>query len=94
MAHVVRRARRLRVSDIVIAADRDPPGQRGAAKLAEVLLQYALIRVITPPEPAKDMRDWITRGCVTAADVAALIDAAPVQRLRVVVGAGRTEPRP
>jgi DNA primase len=82
---LVRLVRRLHVADVVIAADRDPPGQRGAARLADVLVQHAPVRVITPPEPAKDMREWIARGKATVADVALLIDAAPLRHLHVVV---------
>ncbi len=80
---VCRLVSRLDFDDIVIAADRDEPGQRGAAKLAGDLIRYAPVRIITPP--AKDVRQWVTRDHATTADVIDLIERAPVQRLRVTV---------
>ena len=85
--HTVRLVRRLRCSEVVLAADQDFAGQRGAATLAATLLLYAAVRVVTPP--AKDMRAWVTGAGASAADVARLIDSTPVQRLRVQV-AGRS----
>ena len=64
-------------------ADGDAPGQRGAGNLAAVLLAYCpAVRIITPPAGAKDARAWKRAGA-TAADVQAVIDAAPVRRLAV-----------
>ncbi len=87
MQHLVRLVRRLHVADVVVAADRDPPGQRGAAKLADVLVLHAPVRVITPP--AKDMREWISGGA-TAADVRSLIVRAPPLGLRVAAAGRRS----
>jgi hypothetical protein len=79
------RLRRLAVPIVVIVADADAPGQRGAENLASVLLAYCpAVRVIVPPAGVKDLREWKRRGA-THADVQAAIDAAPVRRLAVQV---------
>lgn len=87
VAHTVRLVRRLRCPEVVLAADQDPAGQRGAANLAAALLLHAAVRVFTPP--AKDVRAWVTGAGASAADVARLLEATPVQRLHVQV-AGRS----
>lgn len=70
-------------TDIVIVADNDEPGQRGAANLASVLAVYApAVRVIQPPEGIKDARDWLRAGG-TREDIERLIEAARVRRLQV-----------
>jgi len=81
--HVVDLVRRLSVPEVVIMADNDAPGQRGADSLAAVLVAYCpAVRVMTPPAGIKDARAWKQRGA-TAADVQAAIDAAPVRRLGI-----------
>ena len=80
---LVELVRRLAVPDVVIVADGDEPGQRGAANLASTLVAYSpMVRIITPPAGIKDARAWKRSGATTA-DVLALIDAAPVCRLAV-----------
>jgi phage/plasmid primase-like uncharacterized protein len=77
--------RKLPPSGVVIVADRDAPGQRGAASLAAALVAYCSeVRIITPPASVKDAREWKRSGA-TAADVQAAIDVAPVRKLRVSV---------
>jgi DNA primase len=67
--------------EVVIVADGDEPGRRGAAHLASVLLGYApAVRVISPPAGVKDARAWRQSGC-TREEVDRAIRAAPVQRL-------------
>ena len=62
--------------NVVVVADRDEPGQRGAAQLASVLRLYCpTVRVITPPDGHKDVRVWRRRGA-TASDVMETIEAA------------------
>jgi hypothetical protein len=82
--------RRRRPGDVVIVADADEPGRRGADSLASVLVCYVLaVRVIVPPGGAKDVREYLRSGG-TRADLEAVIGAAPVRRLRVTAGrAGR-----
>jgi hypothetical protein len=72
-----------RPAELVVVADGDGPGQRGAEALAAVLVAYAAaVRVIAPPVGIKDAREWRRRGA-TAVDVLAAIDAAPARRLAV-----------
>ena len=82
---LVELVRRAKPSGVVIVADADPPGQRGAESLATVLLAYsAAVRIITPPTGCKDAREWKQRRA-TVADVLAAIEATPVRRLTVSV---------
>jgi len=75
--------RRLRPSGVVVVADGDAPGQRGAENLAAVLVAYCpVVRIITPPTGIKDMRVWKRHGA-TGADVSAAINAAPICKLAV-----------
>src|SRR5262249_54372365 len=68
---------------VVIIADGDEPGHRGADDLASVLVAYApAVRVIAPPEGIKDVRDWLRAGG-TRADVERAIEAAQARRLTV-----------
>jgi len=81
--HLCELVRRLDVHDVVIVADQDAPGQRGANRLASTLVAYvAVVRVITPPGDVKDARAWKRAGA-TAADVLAAIDATKPRRLHV-----------
>ena len=82
---LVELVRTVKPSGVVIVADADAPGQRGAEGLAAVLLAYSpAVRIVTPPAGIKDAREWKRSGA-TAADVLAAIDAAPVRKLRVSV---------
>jgi hypothetical protein len=75
--------RKWKPTGVVIVADADEPGQRGAETLAAVLLAYSQsVRIITPPSGTKDAREWKRSGA-TAADVQQVIDAAPVRKLAV-----------
>ncbi len=85
--------RRRREREVVIVADGDEPGRRGAANLAAVLVAYApAVRIIEPPEGVKDARAWVRSGA-TAADVLRTIDAAEPQRLRVTTTFAGSEVR-
>ena len=69
--------------EVVIVADGDEPGRRGADNLASVLTVYSpAVRVITPPENRKDVRDWLRAGG-TREDVDCAIEATAVRRLTV-----------
>ena len=75
-------------SGVVIVADADEPGQRGAEALASVLALYTRrLRIIRPPAGMKDARLWKLAGA-TAADVQAAIDAATVRKLSVTIQGG------
>lgn len=72
--------------EVIIVADADTPGKRGAANLAVVLLVYApTVRVIEPPEGIKDTRVWLLTGG-THQDVERAINAASVRRLVIRAG--------
>ena len=72
-----------RAAEVVIVADADEPGRRGADNLASVLVLYApTVRVIAPPEGVKDAQDWLRAGG-TREVVQRVMDAAPVRRLIV-----------
>jgi len=69
---------------VVIVADRDEAGRRGAACLAEALVPYARdIRLIEPPEGIKDVRVWVqaraTRGDILRAAAKARLRKLPLQ---------------
>ncbi len=81
--HVVELVRRLQPSEVVIVADADESGLRGADRLASALVAYAsAVRVITPANGLKDARAWKATGATRAA-VQAAIDAVHVRRLTV-----------
>jgi hypothetical protein len=74
-----------RPTEVVIVADGDEPGQRGAESLATVMCAYSTaVRIITPPVGIKDARGWKKNGA-TAAEVQAVIDAAPVRKLSIEI---------
>lgn len=67
--------------DCVVVADADPPGRRGAERLAGALLVVARsVRVLIPP--AEDLRAWLRAGAQHA-DVETLIASSPVRLLTV-----------
>jgi DNA primase len=85
--HLVELVKRLVPTDVVVVADADAPGQRGAENLARQLVAYCpTVRVIAPSTGIKDARAWLQAGA-TAADVLAAIGAAPVRRLKVTTAA-------
>ena len=80
---LVELVRRLKPEEVVIVADADAPGRRGAEALARVLRVYAQgVKAITPPDGVKDARAWKAAGA-TSADLEAAIAAAPALRLAV-----------
>ena len=77
--------RRRRPDLLVIVADADGPGRRGAESLASVLLPYvAHLRIIQPPAAHKDLRTWKRAGA-SGDDVRRLTESAPPRRLAVKV---------
>jgi hypothetical protein len=71
--------------DVVVVADRDKPGIEGAKHLASRLcLAAAKVRLLVPPAPYKDVRDWTTQARVDHRQMVTIIDALPVQALEVV----------
>jgi hypothetical protein len=50
-------------AEIVIVGDNDKAGRAGAKKLADALaLHYSSVKVISPPEGIKDLRQWLNAG--------------------------------
>jgi DNA primase len=85
--------RRRRPLEVVIVADGDEPGRRGADNLASVLVAYAsAVRVVAPPAGVKDVRDWLRAGGGRQ-DVEAAIQAAPVRRLAIRAAVKSTQSR-
>jgi hypothetical protein len=84
---LLRLVRERRPGELVVVADHDAPGQRGAAALARVLAGYVpTVRLITPP--VKDLRDWLRAGA-SAADLAKLIEATAPLRITIHVSTRR-----
>jgi len=81
--HVRALVRELLPSAVVVVADADERGQRGACDLATLLaLHVPDTRIVTPPPPSKDVRAMLATGAGRE-DVEALIAAAPRVGLRV-----------
>jgi phage/plasmid primase-like uncharacterized protein len=74
---------RLQPSEIVVVADSDGPGRRGAESLATALVAYCFaVRVIAPADGIKDARQWKRSGATTD-DVLAVIQEADPRRLQI-----------
>jgi len=82
-------SRLARGRDVVIVADGDGPGRRGAGSLASAVLPYARsVRIVEPPQQHKDARAWIAAGA-SRDDVLDLIGKAPIRALRTRCTNGR-----
>jgi phage/plasmid primase-like uncharacterized protein len=83
--------RRRRPGEVIIVADGDEPGRRGANNLASVLVAYcAVVRVVVPSR-WKDVREFLRAGG-TQQRLEQAIAAAPERRLVVrgiAAGGGR-----
>jgi len=70
---------------LIVIADADGPGRRGADSLAATLLPYVpALKVIEPPPPHKDLRAWRQAGA-TPDDIARLINGESERRLSIGV---------
>ncbi len=77
-------------AQVVIVADGDEPGQRGASALAsQLILHVRDLRIVVPPRNLKDCRAWVCSGA-TRADVQALIEVARPRRLTITTEYPRT----
>lgn len=78
--------RRIKPTDCVVIADRDEAGRRGAESLTVALVTCCRsVRIITPPEPFSDVREWIAEGA-TAADIIAAVEASKPRSLTIKSG--------
>ena len=74
-----------RPGQVVLIADADEPGRRGAEQLAAVLLPYVpVLKVITPPAPYRDLRAWRRAGAKPQ-DIENLLARTEPRRLTVNV---------
>ncbi|MFO0796373.1 MAG: toprim domain-containing protein [Gemmataceae bacterium] len=80
-AHLVALVRRHRPAGVVVVADKDVAGMRGADALATTLSLYSRdVRVIAPPAGVKDLRAWVAAGATRPA-LEHLIHSAARRRL-------------
>jgi hypothetical protein len=86
VALLTKLARRLRPEQVVIVADQDIVGRRGAEVLAASLVTITPVRVITPPAGIKDARAWKRAGA-TAADIFSAVDATFSKKLKITLTA-------
>ncbi len=62
---IIQIVRKHRPEQVVVVADSDEAGQKGADRLAFLLcLHVSDVRMITPPEEIKDARAWVNAGAV------------------------------
>jgi len=54
--------RRIDAAEVVIVADGDGPGMRGAVTLGVTLRSVVPVRIINPPQGVKDARAWVVGG--------------------------------
>ena len=67
-AHLVALVRRHKPAGVVLVADNDVAGMRGADALAATLTLYSRdVRVIAPPDGVKDLRAWVAAGATRPA---------------------------
>ena len=67
-------------ASVVVFADADGPGQRGASTLVTTLSPYCRdVRIVTPP--AKDARAWLQAGATHSSASLLIADAAPIKLL-------------
>jgi hypothetical protein len=77
-------ARRILPGEVVILADRDEAGRRGAERLSDALVIVAPVRIVSPPQGIKDPRAWVVSG----AGRAAIESAADVANVRSIIMEG------
>ncbi len=82
--HLVALLQKRRPDRVVIVADADQPGQRGADDLAAVIRVHApIVNVIKPPTGLKDARAWKQAGA-RRAEVKAVISASTARPLTIL----------
>lgn len=72
---IKRLIQRIGPSEVIVAADNDLPGRKGAATLVSRLSIFGPVKTIFPPEGTKDFREWRKLGAVSA-DIEGLISQA------------------
>ena len=70
---------------VVIVADNDEPGKHGARELAnKILFVSPEIRIIAPPAPFNDIRDWLGGGATISEIVQMIDDTDPVSPKTII----------
>lgn len=78
---ICKTVKRLSPRECVVVADRDEVGQRTAKALCSQLLRWCgQVRMVTPPQGSKDVRDWVVAGAGLT-ELSNLVDAATPKRL-------------
>jgi hypothetical protein len=50
-------------SEAVVVGDNDPPGRKGAERLAQAMVLHCpSVKILYPPESIKDLRQWLQAG--------------------------------
>ncbi len=87
---VTRYVRAMQPTAVVIVADSDDVGRRGAVDLAvRVRLVCGSVRVVVPPTGFKDAREWICAGA-TADDIQGAVARTEEVGLRTVITEGKS----
>lgn len=81
-SHLIELMKSRKPQVVVIVADGDSPGLRGAMKLKLDLLPYTAVKLIVPSGGCKDAREWVRNGA-TAADVQEAIDRAITETMNI-----------
>jgi hypothetical protein len=77
--------------EVVIIADNDAPGRRGAENLASILAKYGpAVRVVQPPDGIKDARAWKQAGA-NREELESAITIAPARRAVICARRGVSE---
>ncbi len=70
--------------DVIVVADSDDAGRRGADWFASRLVLYARsVRVMEPPDGHKDAREWVSLGGATHDSVIQRAIQCPVRQIRI-----------
>jgi DNA primase len=68
--------------EVIVVADGDDAGVKGAERLARFIIPVCGVRVIRPPDGIKDCREWIVGGAC-GDDLRAVAEAARIRKLNV-----------
>ncbi len=83
--HIVELIRAKAITNVVIIADHDKPGQDGANRLANAMVAYvATVKIVQPPAGINDLRAWYRSGA-TKQTLEAAIVAAQERRLTITI---------
>ena len=88
-ALLLRLVRRRRPAEVVVIADQDAPGRRGAETVATALLPFVgKLKLIQPPTGIKDLRAWRIAG-LTAEGLRAVVAESPACSVNIIADQAR-----